>query len=48
MHVFGASVVALVQGAFFAYSCLELLREQISSLDDNQSYVDDLKNQYGK
>ena len=32
----------------FAYFTFDLLSEQITSIDDNQSYVDDLKKQYGK
>jgi hypothetical protein len=37
-----------VEGLLFAYFTFELMQEQFKSIDDNQSYVDDLKRQYGK
>ena len=40
--------MAFVEGLLFAYFTFDLLSEQITSIDDNQSYVDDLKKQYGK
>jgi hypothetical protein len=37
-----------VEGLLFAYFTFDLLSEQITSIDDNQSYIDDMKKQYGK
>jgi hypothetical protein len=46
-YVFIACIIAFVEGLLFAFFTYELLTEQIESIEDNQSYVDDLKNQYG-
>ena len=37
-----------MEGLLFAYFTFDLLSEQITSIDDNQSYIDDMKKQYGK
>lgn len=47
-YAFIGSILAFVEGCLFAYFTFDLLQEQITSIDDNQSYVDDLKKQYGK
>lgn len=47
-YAFIGSILAFVEGLLFAYFTFDLLSEQITSIDDNQSYVDDLKKQYGK
>ena len=47
-YAFIGSIIAFVEGLLFSYFTYELLSEQITAIDDNQSYVDDLKNQYGK
>lgn len=41
--VFIMSILAFVEGLLFAYFCWELCQEQLESLEDNQSYVDELK-----
>ena len=47
-YCFIGSIIAFVEGLLFSYFTYELLSEQVTAIDDNQSYVDDLKNQYGK
>ena len=47
-YVFIGSILAFVEGLLFAYFTFDLMSEQITSIDDNQSYIDDLKKQYGK
>lgn len=47
-YVFICSILAFVEGLLFAYFTYDLLSEQMTSIDDNQSYIDDLKKQYGK
>lgn len=42
-YVFIMSILAFVEGLLFAYFTWELCQEQMESLEDNQSYVDDLK-----
>ena len=46
-YAFIGSILAFVEGLLFAYFTFDILSEQITSIDDNQSYVDDLKKQYG-
>ena len=46
-YVFIACILAFVEGLLFAFFTYELLQEQLESLEDNQSYIDDLKAQYG-
>jgi hypothetical protein len=43
-YAFIMSIVAFVEGLLFAYFTWELCQEQLESLEDNQSYIDDLKN----
>ena len=47
-YAFIGSILAFVEGILFAYFTWDLMSEQMTSIDDNQSYVDDLKKQYGK
>ena len=42
-YVFIGCILAFVEGLLFAFFTYELLGEQIESIEDNQSYVDDLK-----
>ena len=46
-YVFIGCILAFVEGLLFAFFTYELLQEQLESLEDNQSYIDDLKAQYG-
>lgn len=46
-YAFIACILAFVEGLLFAFFTYELLTEQIESIEDNQSYIDDLKAQYG-
>lgn len=41
-------ILAFVEGLLFAFFTFELVQEQIESIEDNQSYIDDLKGMYGK
>jgi len=41
--VFIFCILAFVEGLLFAFFTYELLQEQLNSIEDNQSYVDDLK-----
>ena len=43
-YAFIMSIIAFVEGRLFAYFTWELCQEQLESLEDNQSYIDDLKN----
>ena len=43
-YCFIGSIIAFVEGLLFSYFTYELLSEQVTAIDDNQSYVDDLKN----
>lgn len=47
-YAFVACILAFVEGILFTYFTFELFQEQLKSIDDNQSYVDDLKRQYGR
>ena len=47
-YAFIGSILAFVEGLLFAYFTWDLMSEQMTSIDDNQSYIDDLKKQYGK
>lgn len=42
------SIVAFVEGALFVLFTWELLQEQIESIEDNQTYVDDMQKLWGK
>lgn len=41
-------IVAFVEGILFAFFTYEILTEQFESVDENQSYIDQLKKQYGR
>eukprot|EP00350_Pseudokeronopsis_sp_OXSARD2_P010049 CAMPEP_0170551514 /NCGR_PEP_ID=MMETSP0211-20121228/9512_1 /TAXON_ID=311385 /ORGANISM="Pseudokeronopsis sp., Strain OXSARD2" /LENGTH=93 /DNA_ID=CAMNT_0010858731 /DNA_START=482 /DNA_END=763 /DNA_ORIENTATION=+ len=41
-------VFAFIEGILFAFFCFELVQEQFESIADNQSYVDDMKDLYGR
>jgi hypothetical protein len=41
-------IVAFVEGVLFAFFTYEILTEQFESVDENQSYIDQLKKQYGR
>lgn len=41
-------IVAFVEGVLFAFFTYEILTEQFESIDENQSYIDQLKKQYGR
>jgi len=41
-------ILAFVEGLLFAFFTFELVQEQVESIEDNQSYIDDLKGVYGK
>jgi hypothetical protein len=42
-YAFIMCIIAFVEGLLFAFFTYEMCQEQIESLEDNQSYVDDLK-----
>ena len=41
-------ILAFVEGILFVFFTYELIQEQMESIEDNQSYVDDKKKLYGK
>lgn len=41
-------VIAFIEGILFSFFCFELLQEQFESIEDNQTYVDDMKETFGK
>ena len=43
-YAFIMCLVAFIEGLLFAYFTYELWSEQIDSIENNQSYIDDLKN----
>ena len=43
-YAFIMGLVAFIEGLLFAYFTYELWSEQIDSIENNQSYIDDLKN----
>lgn len=40
-------ILAFVEGLLFAFFTYEMCQEQLESIEDNQSYIDDLKHQFG-
>jgi hypothetical protein len=42
------SIVAFVEGALFCVFTWELLQEQLESIEDNQTYVDDMQKLWGR
>jgi len=47
-YAFVAAVFAFIEGILFTFFCFELIQEQFESIEDNQSYVDDMKELAGK
>ena len=45
--VFIMCILAFVEGLLFAFFTYEMCQEQLESIEDNQSYIDDLKHQFG-
>jgi hypothetical protein len=41
-------VIAFLEGALFTFFTLELVQEQFESIEDNQTYVDDMKDLFGR
>ena len=45
---FMLSIVAFVEGVLFTLFTWELIQEQIESLEDNQTYIDDMQKMWGR
>ena len=45
---FFLSIAAFIEGVLFTIFTWELLQEQLESIEDNQSYIDDMKKLFGK
>jgi len=43
-YAFVMCLIAFIEGLLFSYFTYEMTTEQLESIDNNQSYVDDLKN----
>jgi hypothetical protein len=41
-------VVALIEGILFTFFCFELIQEQFEAIEDNQTYVEDMKETFGR
>jgi hypothetical protein len=41
-------IAAFIEGILFAFFCFELLQEQFEAIEVNQTYVDDMKELYGR
>jgi hypothetical protein len=41
-------ILAFIEGLIFAFFCLELLQEQFEAIEVNQSYIDDMKELFGR
>lgn len=41
-------VVGFIEGILFTFFCFELVQEQFESIGDNQTYVDDMKETFGR
>ena len=48
MLAFVLCVVGFIEGILFTFFCFELVQEQFESIGDNQTYVDDMKETFGK
>lgn len=48
MLAFILCVAGFVEGILFTFFCFELVQEQFESVSDNQTYVDDMKETFGK
>lgn len=46
--IFWMNVTSGALGAYFSYHLWQLLQEQYESIKENQSFIDDLKDQYGE
>ena len=42
-YIFICCILAFVEGLLFAFFTYELIQDQFDSIENNQSYVDDLK-----
>ena len=47
IYAFIGNILAVVEGWLFSYFTYDLLSEHMTSIDDNQSYIDEMKKQYG-
>ena len=41
-------IVAFIEGILFAFFCFELLQEQFEAIELNQTYIDDMKELFGR
>jgi hypothetical protein len=41
-------ILALIEGVLFTVFTWELFTEQLESLEDNQTYIDDMQKMWGK
>jgi hypothetical protein len=41
-------IAAFIEGILFAFFCFELLQEQFEAIEINQTYIDDLKELFGR
>ncbi|CDW91854.1 UNKNOWN [Stylonychia lemnae] len=48
MIAFVLCVVGFIEGILFTFFCFELVQEQFESIGDNQTYVDDMKETFGR
>ena len=48
MIAFVLCVIGFIEGILFTFFCFELVQEQFESIGDNQTYVDDMKETFGK
>ena len=48
MWAFILSILAFIEGILFAFFCFELLQEQFEAIEVNQTYVDDMKELFGR
>ena len=47
-YAFILSILAFVEGVLFTLFTWELFQEQLESLEDNQTYIDDMQKMRGK
>eukprot|EP00347_Sterkiella_histriomuscorum_P001842 403370469 len=48
MLAFVMCVIGFIEGILFTFFCFELVQEQFESIGDNQTYVDDMKETFGR
>jgi DHHC palmitoyltransferase len=41
-------IIAFIEGILFAFFCFELIQEQFEAIEVNQTYVDDMKDLFGR